>query len=91
MGCFDSIYVTCTCGNKIELQSKSGPCLLRAYRTYATPAGHKPNPVTLPDGVGNDLHDERPTCEKCGKEWQCNVFTLLSVTEPKDYEGALNP
>jgi hypothetical protein len=53
---FDSVYVQCPhCGEEVELQTKSGQCILGRYYLYNAPAD-----VLL--GI-----EGRNYCEKCDK------------------------
>ena len=39
MGMFDSVYVNCPeCGQRVEMQSKAGDCMLHEYELYDAPA-----------------------------------------------------
>jgi hypothetical protein len=54
MGMFDSLYVDCKCGEKVEFQSKRGDCALHEYSLQDCP----PN-------IAGDLVGQSERC-KCG-------------------------
>lgn len=57
---FDSIYFKCLdCGEKIEAQTKSGPCMLDEFDRNAVPLD-----------VAQDCNRHAPfKCSKCGAEY----------------------
>ena len=60
MGMFDSIFVKCpNCKNKLEFQSKSGPCMLASFE------GDK---IPLMVAVGSE--EDIVKCENCKKNIQ---------------------
>lgn len=56
MGMFDTVVVTCPkCGNALEFQSKSGPCMLKRYKYTSVPAA-----------IAESLAGKSDTCS-CGQ------------------------
>lgn len=69
MGMFDRINFKCECGNEIEAQSKSGPCLLDSYDHTA-----------VPDDVAQDANRHAPfTCDKCGSRYQFSEESIAPM------------
>jgi predicted RNA-binding Zn-ribbon protein involved in translation (DUF1610 family) len=67
MGMFDTVYVECPgCGEEVEMQTKTGPCLLGQYSLDSAP------PEVLL-GVAN----EPECCPECFEEFiiRARVFT----------------
>ena len=57
MGMFDSVYIECPyCGDKTEVQSKSGDCTLDTYNQY-----------NVPIAVAFGLINRADTCDNCNK------------------------
>lgn len=68
MGMFDSVWVRCCiCGNKIEFQSKGGPCQLRDYDAENVPAD-----------VASSLTQEK-TCGTCNTVLRVMTTTPQTV------------
>lgn len=59
MGVYDSIILKCTCGERIEAQSKSGPCELSVYEMDS-----------VPEDVAADANRHAPFRCDCGRRWQ---------------------
>ena len=55
MGMFDSLYIECQCGERLEFQSKRGPCQCNEYTLG-----------DCPSAVAGDLMGESQRC-KCGR------------------------
>jgi hypothetical protein len=66
MGMFDSLYITCKCGNQIEFQSKAGPCILKEY-----------NQFDVDPAVAGDLNGTSEQCQKCGR--YATIRTIVIV------------
>lgn len=63
MGLYDSVNVNCwQCGEVIELQSKSGNCIMNTYTLNDVP----------PDVIGG-LAGEEGVCPKCGSGYKIVV------------------
>ena len=70
MGMFDSLYVTCKCGEDVEFQSKAGECALREYRI-----------TDVPPVIAGDLIGQCETCRRCG----CHITIRGCVTLMAEY------
>lgn len=55
MGMFDSVYVDCVCGARVEFQSKAGECNLDHYTIN-----------NVPPGIACDLIGKSEKCSECG-------------------------
>jgi hypothetical protein len=71
VGMFDSLYVECRCGKRVEFQSKAGDCVLRDYTLE-----------DVPHAVAGDLIGERQKCE-CGN----TITLRGSVTLVPEHSG----
>jgi hypothetical protein len=67
MGMFDSLYVDCSCGKKVEFQSKAGDCTLARYTIS-----------DCPDAIAGDLIDKTEWCN-CGKSLTLRGAVVLLV------------
>jgi len=85
MGMFDSILVKCPhCNNKLEFQSKSGPCMLASFE------GNK-----IPLMVAISSEEDIVKCKKCKKNIQIEFdlpdmevgYKLKITKEEEDYFG----
>ena len=73
MGLYDTIIFTCpACGKKIQVQSKSGLCLMRSYPATAVP---------LDIAAAANRH---PTVCQCGKAWFAVVTEVSMKLVPVD-------
>ena len=76
MGMFDRVYVNCLqCGERIELQSKSGDCILAEYTLNDVPA----------DVIGGLAGDEG-NCPKCGAGYKVVVRMSAWLSQPPGSE-----
>ena len=75
MGCYDTVIVKCPeCGEEIDFQSKSGPCLLRVYSFEDCPAD-----------VMLDINRHSPvTCYTCKTEFYIE-YELSAAMNRKMY------
>lgn len=72
MGMFDRVWVVCPlCGERIEAQSKAGPCLLRDY-----------NLGTAPPEVLVDLGNQTYACSKGHEHWLKPRVELTYILGP---------
>ena len=68
MSCFDTLIVMCPrCDNKVEFQSKSGPCNMDRYNTRNCPS------VIMVDVEGDTVE-----CEVCK-----TVVTIVLTNKPR--------
>lgn len=82
MGCFDTVHFRCPhCNEKIEDQTKSGPCHLNDYEAA------EGVPFDVAGGVIGDI----VYCPGCGKSWQVQIpgaaptrTILILVKPPRD-------
>ena len=74
MGMYDSLYVRCSCGREIELQSKAGERNLDEWRQgeFAT------RPV--PANIVADLASDPFQCPRC-RRWHMLRATLVAGVE----------
>ena len=72
MGCFDTIIFQCTCGQEINAQTKSGPCLLDNYHLDSVPID-----------VARDANRHAPFHCDCGKKWLFKDESLPEETRIK--------
>ena len=68
MGMFDSVWVPCSCGDRIEFQSKAGERILANYTVSNAPAA-----------VLGDIKDQTAKCPSCGKSATVRVAVLAMV------------
>ena len=69
MGMFDWIQFGCpSCGHKIKLQSKTGPCNLNVYELRSAPFS-----------VLSDINDSSGECKSCGKKWHIHIQHIVQV------------
>lgn len=68
MGMFDSVYVDCKCGEKVEFQSKAGDCLCHDYTIY-----------DLPHEIALDLNKEVQECGKCGNKLKIHTKAIIDI------------
>lgn len=70
MGMYDTVIIKCwQCGEEIQLQSKSGDCILKVYKLEETPA----------DVLG-DIIGETGNCPNCGAIYKVNVRISAWIT-----------
>ncbi len=70
MGCFDSVYVTCNCGERVEFQTKAGPCNMGEYDI---------DDSDIPSVVAGDLDGESQSCS-CGIVISITTFIFMRAT-----------
>ncbi len=74
MGCYDSVFIDCDCGDRIEFQSKRGPCDYVEYDIN-----------TMPVALAADLQDESSTCKRCGKTVTLKMYFNVHISVIEDY------
>lgn len=81
MGMYDVVNIPCpNCGNRIQVQSKAGPCDLESYFIYSEPVA-PPKVLADLDGLGFE-------CSQCGVVVRVRVQVVVSIfTERPDEEG----
>jgi hypothetical protein len=73
MGMFDSIFIPCpNCKETVEVQSKAGPCTLKAF-----------DPDKVPAVVAVDVDGDETFCNKCKKSWVVRTKKLKPVYRVK--------
>jgi hypothetical protein len=69
MGCYNTIFFNCPdCGNKLEVQSKSGDCSLSDYEFEDAP---------LRDLT--DIENEIVTCYKCNRTYKIKLQKIVNL------------
>ena len=71
MGMYDTIIFNCpNCGTEIEVQSKSGECILGVYES-----------TDVPIPVAQDANRHAPfECLKCHKKWYFDISGMPPLT-----------
>ena len=79
MGVFDSVIVKCECGERLEFQTKSGPCECVNYDLS-----------TAPDDVMEDVNRHSPQHCACGNWLEIDIPTRkVVVVPPPEPQGPL--
>ena len=80
MGFFDSLFVACECGNRLEFQSKGGECCGIGYGLF-----------NVPDDVLFDVNRNAPVHCPCGNWCEIDIVNRVVITvAPPPAEGGLS-
>ncbi len=73
MGMFDSVVEICSCGGKVEFQSKAGNCDMDEF-----------DKDSVPTIIAADINNETASCRDCYKEYRVTGLcdrVAMSITE----------